>query len=153
MREPHGVSLFCDDVREEKDGKRTYVGVHGQVLNIETTKPAVLPRLCIVSHIVLPADFDFRTFRHELVRRQGDKEETLGQSVHDAPPRPAAPRSAVASIKAILGMEFTPFEITEECRLLVRAVFDDLTIPLGTLAIRFAAPSPDQPQTPNPPAA
>jgi hypothetical protein len=146
MLEPFGVTLFCDDVREEKGGKRTYVGVHGRLLRISSARPAILPRLCIVSHIVVPSGFAFESFRHELVLYRGDVEiEMLGEGVHEAP---SSARSPEKGLKAVAGMEIVPLEVRDDCELRVRAVFGDLVIDLGALTVRFAEPEaePDEPK-------
>jgi hypothetical protein len=135
MPEPFGISLFCDDIRDEINGKKTYVGVHDRILKIGSPKPARLPRLCIVSHIIVPSDFEFHALRHDLVLKRAGSEEVLGSSLHEAPPRTAAPAHA---FKAIIELEISPLEVTEDCSLWVRAAFDETVMILGNLSIRFA---------------
>lgn len=143
MLEPFGICLFCDDVREEKDGKRTYVGVHGRVLNIASSRPAILPRLCIVSHIVVPGDYAFESFRHELVLAGKEGEVVIGQGVHEGPNAARLPGRA---IKAVSGMEFAPLELSDDCELRASAIFNDLVIPLGALTVRFSDPKTKEPE-------
>jgi hypothetical protein len=134
MPEPFGISLFCDDIRDEINGKKTYVGVHDRILKIDASKPARLSRLCIVSHIVVPSDFEFDALQHDLVLKRAGTEEVLGSSLHEAPPRTAAPAHA---FKAIIEMQISPLEILENCSLWVRAAFGETVMILGTLSIRF----------------
>jgi hypothetical protein len=136
MPEPFGISLFCDDIRGEINGKKTYVGVHDRILKIGSPKPARLPRLCIVSHIVVPSGFEFDVLQHDLVlKRTGTEEEVLGSSLHEAPPHTAAPAHA---FKAIIEMEISPLVVTEDCSLWVRAAFGETVMILGSLSIRFS---------------
>ncbi|TVR07385.1 MAG: hypothetical protein EA385_13010 [Salinarimonadaceae bacterium] len=141
MHEPFGVSLFCDDIREEKFGKRTYVGVHNRILKITGGKPATLPRLCVVSHIVIPSSFVFDSFRHELILLGEAGEEMISMGAHDGPPPTPATEKAV---RAIAGMEITPLELRDDCELRVRAIFGDLVVPMGALTVRFVEPEPSE---------
>ena len=144
MLEPFGVTLFCDDVRDEKGGKQTYVGVHRRVLRLAAKKPVTLPRLCVVSHVVIPSGFTFDSFRHELVLHRKDGDETIAGGVQQGP---AFRKEADKGIKAIVGMEIVPLELQDDCELRVRAVFGDLVIPMGALTVRFGEPEaePDEP--------
>lgn len=45
----YGHVVFCDDVRQEIDGKLTLVGVYNGNLTVFGGFPAVLPRLCVVT--------------------------------------------------------------------------------------------------------
>jgi hypothetical protein len=44
----YGHVVFCDDVRQEIDGKLTLVGVYNGNLTVFGEFPAVLPKLCLV---------------------------------------------------------------------------------------------------------
>src|SRR5437763_16850721 len=44
---PWGFSVFCDDLRQEVDGKRTLVGAYMAAMNVTGTLPASLPKLAI----------------------------------------------------------------------------------------------------------
>ena len=44
----YGHVVFCDDVRQEIDGKLTLVGVYNSNLTVFGGFPAVLPKLCVV---------------------------------------------------------------------------------------------------------
>jgi hypothetical protein len=40
-----GTTQFCDDIRYEADGKRTFVGVYSGAMYVNTDFPVVLPKL------------------------------------------------------------------------------------------------------------
>ena len=42
---PHGVAIFCDDIREEVGGKSSFMGVYGSDLLTHSDFPLVIPRL------------------------------------------------------------------------------------------------------------
>jgi hypothetical protein len=43
MKEPYGVTIFCDDVRDELFNKKTLIGVYTGELLIGGEFPALLP--------------------------------------------------------------------------------------------------------------
>ena len=47
----NGASIFCEDVRIEASGQRTYVGVFPRRITIEEDLPFAFPPLCIASHL------------------------------------------------------------------------------------------------------
>lgn len=54
--QPFGDTIFCDDIREEVNGKISLIGCYGGSLRFLGPFPAVQPRLGIVSYVHLPAD-------------------------------------------------------------------------------------------------
>lgn len=44
---PFGYTLFCDDIREEVNGKRTLVGMYNSAMIINDAFPVALPRLAL----------------------------------------------------------------------------------------------------------
>ncbi len=55
MKEPLGVSLFCDDIRFEQGNKMTLVGCYGPEMIISGPIPAIIPKLGILVQVRLPA--------------------------------------------------------------------------------------------------
>lgn len=50
-------TIYCDDVRFEVGGKTTFVGTFRD-LNIQGPLPVVIPKICVVVTLQLPADHD-----------------------------------------------------------------------------------------------
>lgn len=44
---PFGYTIFCDDIREEVNGKRTLVGMYNSAMIINDAFPVALPRLAL----------------------------------------------------------------------------------------------------------
>jgi len=61
------LSLFADDIRQEMDGKVTYVGVYQGGMNVNGVPPAVLPKLAISTYIHMPIDERFKTMSLDLM--------------------------------------------------------------------------------------
>jgi hypothetical protein len=55
MKEPLGISLFCDDIRFEQGNKMTLVGCYGPDMIINGPIPTVIPKLGILVQLRLPA--------------------------------------------------------------------------------------------------
>ncbi|APW48669.1 DUF6941 family protein [Rhodoferax antarcticus] len=81
--------IYCDDIRDEVDGKTTIVGWYGsEFVQMPPEGALVLPTLGVIALVVMPPEPRFESFRLELL--QG---ETLLQGI-DLPPE------AVANLQA-----------------------------------------------------
>lgn len=56
----HVQSIFCDDIREEINGKISYIGVYSGTLLVREF-PVTLPKLCVSLNLVTPADKPLKT--------------------------------------------------------------------------------------------
>ena len=54
--------IYCDDVRQEVGNKQSLIGVYPGDLYLEAL-PAVLPKLCMVATLVIPAAECFESLR------------------------------------------------------------------------------------------
>jgi hypothetical protein len=43
---PSGLTIFCDDIRHEINGKETYVGIYKGVMFLRGEMPVTLPKIC-----------------------------------------------------------------------------------------------------------
>lgn len=59
------VAIFCDDVREEKRGKKTIVGVYSFEVDVDNF-PYTFPRLCVYSQFVYSTDKPIERFSLKL---------------------------------------------------------------------------------------
>src|SRR4051794_25107175 len=46
----YGYTIFCDDIREEGNKKRIYIGVYNAVMNVRDSPPATLMKLALEVH-------------------------------------------------------------------------------------------------------
>jgi hypothetical protein len=137
MSEPYGVTIFCDDIRQEMSGKHIYIGVYHSVLQINEPPPHVLQKLSFVPTIVIPNTYDFEKFRFVLKKKvdiDEDEEEIL---VDLEPPLRERGSDPKRIRRQVLPFSLSPMEFKENCYLVARAYFDDFEAKLGVLAIRF----------------
>ena len=48
MTEAYGITIFCDDIRQEVFGKISLMGIYGSDLKIFSSLPSILPKLCML---------------------------------------------------------------------------------------------------------
>jgi len=51
-----GYTIFCDDIREEVGGKRSFMGVYTGTLVIHGDFPVILPKFCMSVSLILERD-------------------------------------------------------------------------------------------------
>lgn len=140
----HGYSIFCDDIRNEVGGKLSFIGCYNSVMFTSPDMPFVLPKFCIHTHVVSPAEYPLSSV---LLRCYvpGIDEPIIEEPI-DTPPIAeqkklvselesgnTAPRYIVASASLIL----SPFEVLGAGLISVRAVIGDMAeeLSLGSLRV------------------
>lgn len=60
----NAITFFCEDIREEKSGQTSLIGVFDDVVRVETL-PTVVPKIVIMAMLSVSTseEFDLRTFR------------------------------------------------------------------------------------------
>jgi hypothetical protein len=65
MTPPSAVALFCEDIREEKNGAITLIGIMGDNATIPPAPPdmpdnfqAIMPKICVYTRLHFDADID-----------------------------------------------------------------------------------------------
>jgi hypothetical protein len=140
---PGGYVIFCDDIRQEINGKLIYTGVYGGNMLIAGAPPATLPKLGFSIH-----------YRE----RPGESDEPVklqlfypGVSFDDEPsmeaeipvegmrvqPLPSDPDADDPQVGIVMQFQVSPFEVKQEGRIRVRAVRGDTIIRLGSLMLQF----------------
>lgn len=119
-------SLYCDDVRNEVDGKTTLVGWYGdEGVKMPETGPMVLPRLSIVSMVQTSCDRPFKQLTIQLKHK-----DNVLQSIdipEEALKKMASDLLAIGhkrGLQAKLAMELHNLPIHEEGELCVCAFAD-----------------------------
>jgi len=127
---PYLETIFCDDIRQEISGKRTLVGVYEHNLLVESF-PVTLPKLCLVTRLVVPASTEFERISFEVMK--GDESILLAE----IPPEIVKNIKAKESIDVIEGLKgekvyiyssqvvFSPIKFEEAIPLKVKARLDD----------------------------
>lgn len=134
MRDPYGITLFCDDIRAEVGGKLTYVGHYTGDLIVHSNAPAVLPKLVAVTQLVIPAEFHLSALRLLVTRFGPASKDRVYETNFGAPPDATKGRDFIRGVFPIV---LTQFELPENCSLRVDALFDDLMVNVGLIEIRF----------------
>jgi hypothetical protein len=131
--------VYCDDVRVETSGKRILIGVYTATMYVPQF-PATLPKFCVILSYLGSADtppekLRFLVFRDgELLAEQALPDGAARKLLNDADGLDAP------LIRAMMQMEFSPFELTGPCTLRVRAEVDGIELRSSALRVRAMAP-------------
>ena len=132
--------IYCDDVRQEVGNKQSLIGVYPGDLYLEAL-PAVLPKLCMVATLVIPAAACFESLRIKAM--QG--EHCLYESGDIPPPGDEVSPGAQAAdsrldedpmLRLSLVLVLSPFQVDEETSLRVVAELDGVPVSSRSLRIR-----------------
>ncbi|WP_091646382.1 DUF6941 family protein [Aquisalimonas asiatica] len=131
MVDRYAHAIFCDDVRMERGGKQTFVGVYGPSLRVDSF-PATLPSFWAVVYLVSPASDPVTELKVQV--KKGD--EVLGEADIDGDelrglyPSSVRERTSDAHrITANLQIQFSPLKLASDGLICVivqteREVFD-----------------------------
>lgn len=141
--------IYCDDVRQEVGNKQSLIGVYPGDLYLEAL-PAVLPKLCMVATLVIPAAECFESLRIKAM--QG--EHYLFASGDIPPPDDEVSPGALSAddgldkdamdnrededpmLRLSLVLVLSPFQVDEETLLRVVAELDGVPVSSRGLRIR-----------------
>lgn len=134
-------SVICDDVRKEVGNKLSYMGIYSGSI-VVTQFPARLPKLCFVLNLRVDAESPlrqavFRIMKDETVIARAElKEEQLSEMQI----RIAAAAKDVMTLESphftfSVVCEVAPFEVTESCKLRMRADTEHGEIKGGTIPV------------------
>lgn len=60
--------LYCDDIRDEKEGKTTIVGWYGgEHIKLPAEGPLILPSLGVIGLVAVPSESNYKTFKLDLM--------------------------------------------------------------------------------------
>ena len=136
---PYGYTLFCDDIRQEINGKVSLIGVYGGDLIVAGPLPVALAKLALrITYIEQPGESTEPVEIHIYLPGNPD-----GQPIQRIP-LPVDFRSMAPDphpgltdplLIAVFNMEFSPLPLQQEGQIKVRAYRGDLEIRLGTLLV------------------
>src|SRR5260221_8135574 len=124
---PYGYTTFCDDIRDELNGKTTLVGIYGADMLFNIQLPVTLPKLgLVVNYFERPGE-STEPIRIEIF--MPDSEEGKPFMVAELPheqmrnfPIQADPEVKDPRIGAIFNMILSPLTIAKEGRIKVQAI-------------------------------
>lgn len=144
-RLPSGHVVFCDDIRQETNGKRIFVGVYNNVLGIAVPAPITLPLLCaaIVLRIEPPIEPVTTIIR---ITRTDTDEVMFEIETKITPMNPVEQNTiektiesdSITFINVEVNAQIQDVIISRDCEIKVRAYLGDDEIRIGTLQVRFS---------------
>lgn len=69
--EAYGITVFCDDIRHEINGKMTLVGCYSSELNFSGPAPGVLPTFAALVSLRFPNGISFETLNLSVMKAEG----------------------------------------------------------------------------------
>lgn len=133
MPNPYGVTIFCDDVREEVSGKQTLVGVYGPELHYTGGFPAKLPVLWSFVRLSVPGSEEYASFDYVIKKEVDEKEISLVGFTHPIDIKKLDDPNKVTTIG--LSIPIPDLQLEKDCRILSRAYFDGEEVKLGSLNV------------------
>lgn len=136
-----GYTVFCDDIREEVNGKHTLVGCYSGGLKFHQEPPATRSKLCAWTTLLLPKEYTFQKAKIFAKRAAGGKEEVIfNQEIFATEiPKEILENSEDDLISVSIFIIWTPFKMEASGYIKVRAVFDEGDeVKLGALKISFS---------------
>jgi hypothetical protein len=140
---PYGTTVFCDDVRDEISGKKTYVGVYFNEMLIPSPFPALIPQFALAITYLEPLSDPVEQVSLKVFVPGESSDSELAADV-------VLPVDRVNSIDEkskdphaeyrahIFHFKISPFFIAQEGYVKVRAFIGDREIRLGSLKVRAA---------------
>lgn len=152
---PSGHVTFCDDIRDEVNGKHSIIGTYGSEMIVYGEAPVRIPTLAILISYrddpdTLPKKITLR------ITREGTETEVMLEAEIAMPELPPElnfalteddPDSkAFAELRTVA--RYAGMELTENCKIKVRVHIGDDEVRLGTLRVRLAPLPSTQSQEP-----
>lgn len=140
--EPWGHTIFCDDVRYEVDGKRSYIGVYTGSIIIFDQFPVTLPKFCFVLYLTqhkknFVADATIKLLLPgEAVVTMDFKERSPGSTV-----APAFEDDTISAVTIESAITAAMFRLEKPGEILVRADLAGKTIKMGRLQVVAGDPN------------
>jgi len=143
---PGGYAVFSDDIRHELLGKITVVGQYSGEMQITAEGPVLIPLLCVsIFYRDDPASFPKDLV--VIVSQKGTDEVELAKFAVQVPVAidpivmdPPLDEDGIVFAQVYLEARISPFHVKENCRVNVRAYYDDKEIRLGSLAVKLLPP-------------
>ena len=145
---PYGYTIFCDDIRQEVNGKTTHVGIYAGEMSIVSEGNAVIPQLCaLLVYRDLPDTMLTRPVLYKLIRSSDKGEQVLLEAPFNPPPdlkireAPQIGRQDGTNFTEIrLEAKLAPFIVEESCLLKSRIYVGDDEVLCGALRVILVTP-------------
>jgi hypothetical protein len=147
----YGASIFCDDIRQEINAKQSFIGVYPHSVKIQGQFPATIPRLFIsvilyeLNELASTRDWEIPIF---VLGPGNEINNPIFRGSVPVPPNHARvpPDTKLEGMNQIymvtsFALSFEPIVINAPGFLLVRALYKDKIIKLGSLRLYHIPPS------------
>ena len=142
--EPFGISLFCEDIREEVGGKKSLMGVFDADL-VVSHFPIVIPKLAVLIRLIVPGDLAAGALTWK-VYFPGDQSDApafkVEESITESESRGSREPSADWRDGDVTPVQefnqsaiFSPVRIKHEGLIKVRVDVGDITVKAGVLRV------------------
>lgn len=146
-REAYGVTVFCDDIRHEVNGKMTLVGCYASELNFSGPPPGILPTFAALVNLRFPRESQFETLTLHVTKIEGgDSTEIFSAETKFSPDafldnsEVEASDSSEKILSVVVPIQWTPLVIAAPALIRVRAKLDSgEEVRAGSLKINFPA--------------
>jgi len=134
----YAYSIFCDDIRNEVNGKASFMGVVGSLLYVNTF-PCVLPKLCILITAMTDNENPFRELSFKvLVDDESAFDVKLGpeevKQLYQNQGLIDDPKGFAAQVMVTI----SPLNLEKPCKIKVVVMADDENIECAGLQISLA---------------
>lgn len=139
------ITLFCDDIRYEYDGKRTLVGVH-QDARVGERYPLKLPQIFAITYIRCLAENipDWLTITISQKGQQDETVEVPTEYLEQSRRRAADSKTLDSPVTFEAAARLSDLTITEEITIAVRVAVPEGEIAAGRLILRAADDAPSE---------
>jgi hypothetical protein len=145
--DPYGITIFCDDIREEVNGKLSLIGCYGNEISVFGIAPALLPMFCAFVNFRGPANLKYDEISVVITTEFGDQTTELGRVSF---PRNGKDESDISE-NQILGLaipfKFSPLIVPSEGFIRSRAYVDHREVKLGSIAVLLRDPIANPPES------
>ncbi|MBI6975106.1 DUF6941 family protein [Pseudomonas lactis] len=137
----YAYSVFCDDIRQEINGKITMVGIYTNRLLV-TSVPTVLPKLCLALSIATDKSSMFEeisvtgTFGADEVFKMELQKEQIEGIIAQSPDAESPAKFFTVQLNAIL----TPFQLQHTGKLSLKVLADGEELECAGLEMALAPP-------------
>ncbi|MDX2220816.1 MAG: hypothetical protein SF172_17480 [Burkholderiales bacterium] len=146
-KDAYGVTVFCDDIRHEVNGKMTLVGCYASELNFSGPPPGILPTFAALVNLRFPRESHFETLTLHVTKIEGgDSTEIFSAETKFTPDafldnsEVEANDSSEKILSVVIPIQWTPLVIAAPALIRVRAKLDSgEEVRAGSLTINFPA--------------
>jgi hypothetical protein len=148
IESPYGVTIFCDDIRQEVNGKLTLVGCYGSELHIIGVYPAELPAFAALINIRVPYKSKLESLKLVVSKEEsGELEEIFNAQVDIAQAQDTSDdiKALIETGERMLGVsipcKLPPVRFLGDGIIKVRAYLDgEVEVKIGSLPVSLHDP-------------